>query len=143
MLKGISPCISPELLKVLAEMGHGDELILADAHFPGHTFASRQVLRADGLTISTLLGGILPLLELDAYADPLYMMAVVPGDTLDPEVERDYLAAIRVSTPKAPAPVRLERFAFYERARSAYAIVMTGETRKYGNIILKKGVTPL
>lgn len=143
MLKGIAPCISPELLKVLAEMGHGDELVLADAHFPGHTFASRQVLRADGLTVATLLRGILPLFELDAYAPPLVMMAVVPGDLLDPKVEEDYLTAIRLSTPTAPAPERIDRFAFYERAKSAYAIVMTGETRKYGNIILKKGVTPV
>ena len=143
MLKGIAPCISPELLKVLAEMGHGDEIVLADAHFPGHTFASRQVLRADGLTISTLLRGIIPLFELDAYAPPLVMMAVVQGDSLDPQVEGDYLAAIRSAAPGAPAPQRLDRFAFYERAKSAYAIVMTGETRKYGNILLKKGVTPV
>lgn len=143
MLKGIAPCISPELLKVLAEMGHGDEIVLADAHFPGHTFASRQVLRADGLTVSTLLKGIIPLFELDSYAPPLVMMAVVPGDTLDPLVEQDYMQAIQLSAPKAPAPLRIDRFAFYERAKSAYAIVMTGETRKYGNIILKKGVTPL
>lgn len=143
MLKGIAPCISPELLKTLAEMGHGDEIVLADAHFPGHSFAQRQVLRADGLDISTLLGGILPLLELDAYAHPLFMMEVVSGDTLDAQVEKDYMAAIHVSTPGAPAPRRLERFAFYERAKTAYAIVMTGETRKYGNIILKKGVTPV
>jgi L-fucose mutarotase len=143
MLKGIAPCISPELLKVLAEMGHGDEIVLADAHFPGHTFASRQVLRADGLTISTLLRGIIPLFELDSYAPPLVMMAVVQGDSLDPQVEADYLAAIRSAAPAAPAPLRLDRFAFYERAKSAYAIVMTGETRKYGNILLKKGVTPV
>lgn len=143
MLKGIAPCISPELLKVLSEMGHGDELVLADAHFPGHTFASRQVLRADGLSVSTLLRGITPLFELDSYAPPLIMMAVVQGDTLDPQVESDYLAAIRIATPSAPAALRIDRFAFYERAKSAYAIVMTGETRKYGNIILKKGVTPV
>ena len=142
MLKGIAPCVGPELLKVLAEMGHGDELVLADAHFPGHSIG-RRVLRADGVTITMLLDGIVPLFELDGYAPPLAMMAAVPGDQLDPAVERDYLMAIRRNVPGAPAPERVERFAFYERAKSAYAVVMTGETRKYGNIILKKGVTPI
>ncbi len=142
MLKGIAPCISPELLKVLAEMGHGDEIVLADAHFPGHTFG-RTVLRTDGVNIATLLDGIVPLFELDSYAPPLAMMAAVAGDKLDPQVERDYLKAIRRHAPKAPLPERIDRFAFYERAKTAFAVVMTGETRKYGNIILKKGVTPL
>lgn len=141
MLKGISPCIAPDLLKVMAEMGHGDELLLADAHFPGHTSCGR-VLRADGLAITTLLDGILPLFELDSYADPLVMMAAAPGDTLDPAVEADFLAVARRHAPAAKPPVRVERFAFYERAKSAYACVITGETRKYGNLILKKGVTP-
>jgi L-fucose mutarotase len=140
MLKGIHPSISPDLLKTLAEMGHGDEIVLADAHFPGHTVNDR-VLRADGLPVATLLSGILPLFELDAYAPPLVMMAAVPGDTLDPAVEEKYLAAIRAVCPEAPAPERIDRFAFYERAKSAYAVVMTGETAKYGNIVLKKGVT--
>lgn len=141
MLKGISPVISPALLKILAEMGHGDELILADAHFPGHTFC-KTVIRADGLGISALLEGILPLFELDSYADPLIMMAAVKGDKLDPRVEKSYMAAIRKSTPKAPAVKRVDRFAFYDRAQKAYACVMTGELAKYGNILLKKGVTP-
>lgn len=142
MLKGIATCISPELLKVLAEMGHGDEIILADAHFPGHSLNAR-VLRADGLSIATLLDGILPLLELDAYAPPLVMMAAVAGDKLDPAVERHYLQAIHQHAPKAKAPARIHRFAFYERAKKAFAVVMTGETAKYGNILLKKGVTPV
>lgn len=140
MLKGIHSAISPDLLKALAEMGHGDEIVLADAHFPGHSVNAR-VLRADGLAVTTLLSGILPLFELDAYATPLVMMAVVPGDALDPAVEEKYLAAIRAVCPEAPAPERIDRFAFYDRAKSAYAVVMTGETAKYGNIILKKGVT--
>jgi L-fucose mutarotase len=142
MLKGISPCVSPDLLKVLAEMGHGDEIVLADAHFPGHTFNDR-VLRADGLGIATLLDGILPIFELDSYAPPLAMMAAVPGDKLDPKVEASYLKAIRKHVPGAKAPERVERFAFYERTKTAFAVVMTGETAKYGNIILKKGVTPV
>ena len=139
MLKGISPVVSPQLLKILAEMGHGDEIILADAHFPGHS-QGPQVVRSDGLSVSDLLDGIMPLFELDSYADPLIMMQVVEGDALDPAVEADYMAAIRASDPEAPNPKRIDRFAFYERARTAFAIVMTGETRKYGNILLKKGV---
>ncbi len=142
MLKGISPLISPELLQVLARMGHGDELILADAHFPGETF-NDNVLRADGLRIPDLLAAILPLYELDSYVDyPLAMMAPVQGDTLDPAVEEAYLQAIHQTNPDVAPIERIDRFAFYERARSAFAVVMTGETAKYGNIILKKGVTP-
>ncbi len=139
MLKGISPLLSPDLLALLARMGHGDEVVLADAHFPGEALG-RRVLRADGLRIAALLDAILPLFELDQYADPLAMMAPVPGDTLDLEVERSYLAAVRRHAPNAPAPVRLERFAFYERARAAFGVVVTGELAKYGNIMLKKGV---
>lgn len=142
MLKGISPCISPDLLKVLAEMGHGDEIVLADAHFPGHSMNAR-VLRADGLEIATLLEGILPLFELDSYAEPLVMMAAVAGDQLDPEVEARYLTAIRRHVPQVKVPERMDRFAFYQRAQKAYAVIITGELAKYGNILLKKGVTPV
>jgi L-fucose mutarotase len=142
MLKGISPLISPELLKVLAEMGHGDEIILADAHFPGHTY-NKNVIRADGLGVAELLEGILPLFELDNYADPLIMMEPVEGDKLDTSVEKRYMNAIKKSTPNAPKVKRIGRFEFYDRAEEAFAVVMTGEVAKYGNIILKKGVTPL
>jgi len=142
MLKGISKYIGPELLALLHRMGHGDEIVLADAHFPGHSVGP-QVLRADGITVAQLLDGILPLFELDSYAPPLVMMQVVPGDTLDPHVETDYMQVIRKYTPDAPNPERIERMAFYERARRVYAIVMTGELRKYGNLLLKKGVTPV
>ena len=138
MLKGISPVISPDLLKVLAEMGHGDEIILADAHFPGHSVNAR-VLRADGVGIDKLLAGIIPLFELDSYAPPVAMMAAVPGDTLDSAVEAKYRAAMEFTG----TVERIDRFAFYDRARAAYAVVMTGETAKYGNILLKKGVTPV
>ncbi|MGE9292406.1 MAG: L-fucose mutarotase [Puniceicoccales bacterium] len=142
MLKGISPLISPELLAVLARMGHGDEIVLADAHFPGESFNDR-VLRADGLRIPELLDAILPLFELDAYVDtPLIMMAAVAGDTLDPDVEKSYLVPIKKHAPDAPNIARIDRFAFYERAQGAFAVLMTGETAKYGNILLKKGVTP-
>lgn len=142
MLKGISPVISPELLKVMAEMGHGDELVLADAHFPGHSLC-KTVLRADGIRVPDLLEGILPLFELDSYSDPLIMMAAVEGDKLDPAVEKSYMKAIRKSSPEAPRVKRIDRFAFYDRAGKAFACVMTGESATYGNIILKKGVTPV
>lgn len=143
MLRGISPLLSPELLDVLMRMGHGDELVLADAHFPGES-VGRRVLRADGLRVAPLLDAILPLFALDDYVEaPLLMMAPVPGDELDPGVERGFRAAVDRHAPGAPAIARLERFAFYERARGAFAVVMTGETAKYGNIILAKGVTPV
>lgn len=141
MLKGISPLISPELLVAMYRMGHGDEIVLADAHFPGHSMGV-PVIRADGLRVDALLDAMLPLMELDGYvADPVVMMAAVEGDVLDPAVEASYRAAVLRHAPKAPGIVRVERFAFYERARKAFAVVMTGETRKYGNVILKKGVT--
>lgn len=143
MLIGISPVISPELLAVLARMGHGDEIVLADAHFPGESFNDR-VLRADGLRIPELLDGILPLFVLDDYVDnPLIMMAATKGDTLDPAVESSYRAVVDKHWPQTPAIGRIDRFDFYDRTRSAFAVLMTGETAKYGNIILKKGVTPL
>ena len=142
MLKGISPLVSPELLAVLARMGHGDEIILADAHFPGESYNGR-VLRADGLGIPELLAAILPLFELDAYTPyPIVMMAAVKGDELDPNVEESYLKSIHITNPNVPSIERIDRFAFYERTKSVFAVVMTGETAKYGNILLKKGVTP-
>jgi L-fucose mutarotase len=143
MLKGINPIVCPELLKIMAEMGHGDEIVLSDAHFPGHTFCPKNVLRGDGLQIPDLLEGMIPLFELDSYDDPLIMMAAVEGDELDPQVEVDYLEAIRKHAPNAPAVKRIGRFEFYDRAEKAYACVVTGTTAKYGNIILKKGVTPV
>ncbi len=142
MLKGISPLICPELLMELSSMGHGDEIILADAHFPGDTY-NENVIRADGIKIPDLLAAILPLFELDTYDDhPLVMMEAVEGDKLDPVVEESYLKSIHITNPDAPAIKRIDRFEFYDRADEAFLVVMTGETAKYGNIILKKGVTP-
>lgn len=138
MLKGISPVVSPDLLKTLAEMGHGDEIVISDAHFPGHAFNARA-LRADGIGADRLLAGIIPLFELDAYATPVVMMAPVPGDSLDPSVEARYRSALGYEGKIE----QMERYAFYERAKKAYAVVITGETAKYGNVILKKGVTPV
>jgi L-fucose mutarotase len=124
-------------------MGHGDEIVLADAHFPGESCNDR-VVRADGLKVADLLDAILPLFVLDAYVDnPVMMMAPVPGDTIDPYVEESYRTAIDKIWPETPSIARLERFEFYERTEQAFCVVMTGETAKYGNIILKKGVTPV
>jgi len=143
MLVGISPLLSPELLATLYRMGHGDEIVLADAHFPGHS-VNNNTLRADGLGVADLLEAILPLFVLDQYVDsPVFTMDAVPGDTLDPAVEASYRAAIDKSWPDTPKIARVERFSFYEQAKQAFAVVMTGETAKYGNIILKKGVTPV
>lgn len=138
MLKGISPVISPALLKILDEMGHGDEIVISDAHFPAHTF-NATVVRADGIGADALLAGIVPLFELDSYAVPVVMMAAVPGDSLDPAVEAKYRKALGYKGEIE----RMERYAFYERAKKAYAVVLSGETAKYGNVILKKGVTPV
>jgi len=142
MLKGISPLIGPELLAVLHRMGHGVEIVLADAHFPGESCGQR-VVRADGLRIADLLDAILPLFALDTSGDsPAVMMAPDQGDILDPAVEASYRAATLKHCPGIPPIVRNDRFAFYERVRKAFAVVMTGETAAYGNIILRKGVTP-
>lgn len=143
MLKGISPLISPDLLSVMARMGHGDELVLADAHFPGES-TGKRIVRADGLRIADLLEAIMPLFELDSYVPhPLIMMEPVPGDNLEPAVEASYMERIGKMLPDVPPVKRIDRFAFYERAAKAFAVVMTGETSKYGNIILVKGVTSI
>ncbi|MDR1507330.1 MAG: L-fucose mutarotase [Treponema sp.] len=143
MLIGIDPVISPELLGVLHRMGHGDEIVLGDAFFPADSFNSR-VIRADGITVPRLLDGILALINLDSHvSSPLVMMAVVEGDKADPEVENSFRAVIDKRWPGTPAIEKLERFAFYERCKKAFAVVLTGETRTYGNLILKKGVVPL
>lgn len=142
MLIGISPLISPDLLAILHRMGHGDEIVLADAHFPGETYGKR-VLRADGLRISDLLDAILPLFALDSYVEsPLIMMCAVSGDRLDPLVEASYRQVIDNHWPATPPIQRIDRLDFYERTKQAFAVLMTGETAQYGNIILKKGVTP-
>lgn len=139
MLRGISPILSPDLLSVLCAMGHGDELVLGDTNFPGAGLA-RRLLRADGHNVTALLTAILPLFPLDTYADPLIMMQVVDGDQVDGSVEAEYNRTVRRFEPNAPAPVRVDKAKFYKRSTDAFAVLMTGETRIYGNIILKKGV---
>jgi len=139
MLKNISPFLSPALLKTLAEMGHGDEILLADAHFPAHSLSAR-VIRADGLSVSQLLTAIMPLIELDDRVEPLVMMAFDEGRGGEDIVEQRYGKALEPFRTEVRF-ARLSREDFYGRARQAYAIVLTGETAAYGNLILRKGVT--
>lgn len=139
MLRGISPLIGPDLLGVLWRMGHGDELVLADAHFPAETLA-RRVVRCDGHPLSQLLDGILPLITLDRYVpSPTFLMAPVTGDAADPAVAADYRQVVLRHHPWAPAAALVEREAFYAQARAAFVIIVTGETRRYGNLIIRRG----
>lgn len=140
MLKGIPSVLSPELLKVLMEMGHGDEIVLADANFPAASHAQRLV-RCDGHDIPTLLRAMLQLFPLDAYVEqPAALMQVVPGDTVETPIWNVYQEIADRANGSRVSFEQVERFAFYERAKRAYAIVATGETALYANIVLKKGV---
>jgi L-fucose mutarotase len=141
MLKGIPDVISPELLKILHEMGHGDDLVIGDANFPAASNA-RNLVRCDGHGVSELLDAILSLFPLDDFvAHPVALMQVVPGDTTIPVVQDEIRRVVRAHEEKGEALVEpIERFAFYERAKGAYAIVSTTERRLYGCMILKKGV---
>lgn len=138
MLKNISPLLSPDLLHVLASMGHGDEIVLADANFPAATHAKRLV-HLPGLDATRVLDAVLSLLPLDAFVpDAAFTMQVVDDASAVPEAVQDFTHTLRRHGERAPAS--LERYAFYARAAQAFAIVATGETRLYGNIVLKKGV---
>jgi len=140
MLKGIPSILSPELLKVLMEMGHGDEIVLADGNFPAASIAQRLV-RLDGHAIPRILDSILKLFPLDTYvAKPVALMAVTPGDKIQPVIWEEYKKVILASKEPFADFEFVERFAFYERARRAFAVVATGESALYANIILKKGV---
>lgn len=143
MLKGISPIISPELLKALAEMGHGDELVIADGNFPCHSVGKDAiVIRADGHGVPEILDAILKLIPLDTYTDkPVALMEVVKGDTCGtPEIWQTYEEILNKYEPDHHDIDYTERFAFYERAKGAYLIIATGEKAIYANILLKKGV---
>jgi L-fucose mutarotase len=141
MLKGISRIIPPELLKVLMEMGHGDDLVIADGNFPGASMAQRLV-RCDGSSGPEVLDAILRLFPLDTFVErPVGLMAVVPGDSYQPVIWEEYRQIIQRHEPSSFSDFEyIERFAFYERAKKAYAIVATGELARYANIIMKKGV---
>lgn len=140
MLKGISPVISPELIKILMEMGHGDELVIGDGNFPSASVAQRLV-RADGLGCTLLLDAILKIFPLDPYVEhPVALMAVVPGDPYQPVIWDEYRTIVLQHEPGFSDFDYVERFAFYERAKKAYAVLASSEMALYANIILKKGV---
>ena len=138
MLKGISPIISPELLMILDKMGHGDEIVFSDGNFPGESIG-RIVLRADPVGVPELLRAVLPLFPLDSYDNNVYLMDKTESDRdLDIPIWEEYRKIAAEYTDKEP--VFLERFAFYERAKKAFAVVATGEKALYANLIIKKGV---
>lgn len=141
MLKGIPSILSPDLLQVLMAMGHGDEICLGDGNFP-HTSMNHRVIRCDGHDIPSLLDAILKFFPLDTHdRHPVMLMEVMPGDPVQTpiwDVYRDLIAQYDVRAAQNILPI--ERFAFYERAKTAFAVVATGEKALYANIILKKGV---
>ena len=141
MLKTIDPLLGPDLLHALASMGHGDEIAIVDAHFPGAATA-RRLLRLDGAGAVPVLRAVLTLLPLDDFvATPLATMAVVDRPHEVPEAVREFTALVREAAGRPSlAPEPLPREAFYDRARAAFAVVQTGERRLYGNLLLRKGV---
>lgn len=140
MLKGISPLLPPELLKIMMEMGHGDTLVIGDGNFPAASCAKRLV-RCDGHGVPELLEAILKLFPLDSpAADPAGVMQVEDPNAPEPTIWATYRNIISAQEPNLTQLTEIERFAFYEKARNAYAIVATGERALYANIILKKGV---
>ena len=143
MLKGIPKILSPELLKVLCEMGHGDEIVIADGNFPCESVGKNaKVIRADGCGVPEMLDAVLALMPLDAYTEkPVALMEVVKGDTVPtPVIWNEYERILKQYEPEHCAVEYMERFAFYERAENAFAIIATGEEAVYANILLKKGV---
>lgn len=143
MLKGIPAILSPELLKVLCEMGHGDNILIADGNFPSANIGKNAiVIRADGHGVPELLEAILKVFPLDTYVEkPVALMQVVPGDPVETPIWDVYKAAVaKVDARGADVFEEIERGEFYEAAKKAYAIIATGETAIYANIMLKKGV---
>ncbi len=142
MLKGVPSVLSPQLLKVLAEMGHGDEIVIADGNFPAESMGKNAVVvRADGHGVPEILDAVLQMMPLDQYVPhPAALMEVVPGDKCIPVIWNQYRSILEKRREDPSAVEMMERFAFYERAKKAYAIVATGETAIYANILLKKGV---
>lgn len=140
MLKTIPALLTPELLKIMMEMGHGDELVIGDGNFPAASMAQRLV-RLDGHGVCEILDAVMRYFPLDPYVEaPVSLMQVVPGDPVGtPPVWEKYRAIVEKYEPGMRFE-QIERFAFYERAKKAYAVVATGEGALYANIILKKGV---
>ncbi|SHH56968.1 L-fucose mutarotase [Clostridium grantii] len=140
MLKGIPKIISPELIKILMEMGHGDEIVISDGNFPAASIANRLV-RADGHDVPELLDAILKFFPLDPYVEKaVSLMEVVPGDPVKTPIWEEYRDVVKKHDANFDGFEHVERFEFYERAKKAYAVVATGESALYANIILKKGV---
>ena len=142
MLKGIPPILSPELLKILSEMGHGDELTIGDGNFPGESPANR-IVRLDGHGVPEILDAILQVIPLDPYVEkPVALMQVVPGDPVETPIWDTYKEIIaKYDDRGADAVENIERFSFYDRTRdNSYVVIMSSETALYANVILKKGV---
>ncbi len=144
MLKGISTVLTGDILKILCDMGHGDELIIADANFPADTYAKRLV-RCSGINGAQLLEAMLPLFPLDSYTDrQAIVMDLTDGDKGKgmplPEVWADYRRIIAEDCEFFTDLAKIERHEFYERTKKAYAVIQTGEHRQYGNLLLVKGV---
>ena len=141
MLKGIPEIITPELLRVLAEMGHTDELTIGDGNFPGHTYGKR-VIRMDGHGVPEILDAILKLFPLDTYVDhPCTLMGVVKGDPVETPIWDEYKKIVAKYDARGEAAFgSYERFEFYDEARKTYCILQSGETAIYANVILQKGV---
>jgi len=142
MLKGISPLLSPMLLKVLCEMGHGDTIVIADGNFPAETMGKEGiVIRMDGHGVPEILEAILAVFPLDQYVEkPVYLMERVPGDNADISIWKTYEELILKTEERGVSVIdKLERFDFYEEAKKAYAVIATLETSQYANVILKKG----
>lgn len=143
MLKGIPKILSPELLKVLCEMGHGDRLVIADGNFPSQSIGKDGVvIRMDGHGACEILEAILQVFPLDTYVEqPVNLMQVMPGDTVETPIWDEYKKIIRNADRQGEKVIgQIERFAFYEEARNAYAIIATGEGALYANVMLQKGV---
>lgn len=139
MLKNVPSILTPELLRIMMEMGHGDEIVIGDGNFPAASNA-RRLVRLDGHGVCDILDAMLQFFPLDTYVDaPVGLMAVTPGDDVKPVIWDEYRQIIARREGEHKIEM-IERFEFYERARGAYAIVATGETALYANIILKKGV---
>lgn len=143
MLKNIPPILSPELLKTLCEMGHSDRIVIADGNFPVESMGKNcKVIRADGHGVPELLDAILTLLPLDTYVDkPVSLMQVMAGDDAETPIWEEYKRIVTKHDPRGASAIgEIERFAFYEEAKTAYAIIATGEKAVYANVMLQKGV---
>ena len=142
MLIGIDPLLGPDCLAALRAMGHGDHLVLADANFPAAATA-RRLIRMDGASLLAALDAVLSVLPIDDFEpDPLVSMQVVGDASAVPPIVRDMQGLVDRHVPHRPPIVARERFAFYELARSAYAVIATSERAFYANLILRKGVVP-